>query len=39
MAEPTLIVEAMYRAMYEASVSDPDRFWGEHGKRVDSIKP
>ena len=28
-----------YAAMYAASVSDPARFWGEHGKRVDWIKP
>ena len=39
MAEPTLIVEAMYHAMYEASIRDPETFWGEHGKRVDWIKP
>ncbi|MEM9278360.1 MAG: acetate--CoA ligase [Pseudomonadota bacterium] len=30
---------AKYKEMYEASVSDPDAFWGEHGKRVDWIKP
>ena len=28
-----------YRAWYEQSVSDPDGFWGEHGKRIDWIKP
>lgn len=28
-----------YDAMYAASVSDPDAFWGEHGKRLDWIKP
>ncbi|KAJ56360.1 acetyl-CoA synthetase [Actibacterium mucosum KCTC 23349] len=28
-----------YPKMYEASVSDPDGFWGEHGKRIDWIKP
>ena len=28
-----------YRAMYDASVADPDKFWGEHGKRVDWIRP
>jgi acetyl-CoA synthetase len=28
-----------YAAMYEASVTDPEAFWGEHGKRVDWIKP
>ncbi|EEX11100.1 acetyl-coenzyme A synthetase [Ruegeria lacuscaerulensis ITI-1157] len=25
--------------MYEESVSDPEAFWGEHGKRIDWIKP
>ena len=28
-----------YARMYAASVSDPDAFWGEHGKRIDWIKP
>jgi acetyl-CoA synthetase len=31
--------DAKYQAMYEASIKDPDKFWGEHGKRVDWIKP
>ncbi|MHC8508782.1 MAG: acetate--CoA ligase [Rhodospirillales bacterium] len=30
---------AAYLAMYEKSVSDPDAFWAEHGKRIDWIKP
>ena len=30
---------AKYKAMYEASVKDPATFWGEHGKRIDWIKP
>jgi acetyl-CoA synthetase len=38
MAEPTLIDDAMYRAMYEASIKDPETFWGEHGKRIDWIR-
>ena len=25
--------------MYEQSVADPEGFWGEHGKRIDWIKP
>ena len=25
--------------MYAASISDPDAFWAEHGKRIDWIKP
>jgi acetyl-CoA synthetase len=30
---------ATYDAMYAASMADPDAFWGEHGKRIDWIKP
>ena len=30
---------AGYEALYAASVSDPVAFWGEHGKRIDWIKP
>jgi acetyl-CoA synthetase len=30
---------AKYLEMYKRSVEDPDGFWGEHGKRVDWIKP
>ncbi len=33
------IDSAKYDAMYPASVSDPDAFWGEQGKRLDWIKP
>ncbi len=33
------IDDAKYTAMYQRSVSDPDGFWGEHGKRIDWIKP
>jgi acetyl-CoA synthetase len=28
-----------YAAMYAASVADPGAFWGEHGRRLDWIKP
>jgi acetyl-CoA synthetase len=38
-AEPTFIDNAMYRATYEASIRDPEAFWGEHGKRIDWIRP
>ncbi len=31
--------EATYKAMYERSIKDPEGFWGEHGKRLDWIKP
>jgi len=30
---------AKYLEMYQASVDDPEGFWGEHGKRLDWIKP
>ena len=30
---------ARYEEMYAASVNDPDGFWGEHGLRIDWIKP
>ena len=33
------ISEAEYFPLYQQSVSDPDRFWAEHGKRIDWIKP
>ncbi len=28
-----------YASMYQASIADPDAFWGEQGKRVDWITP
>jgi acetyl-CoA synthetase len=31
--------DAKYREMYAQSVRDPEGFWGEHGKRIDWIKP
>ncbi|QIE45079.1 acetate--CoA ligase [Pseudohalocynthiibacter aestuariivivens] len=34
-----LIDAAKYEEMYAASITDPDAFWGEQGKRVDWIKP
>jgi acetyl-CoA synthetase len=33
------ISEADYFRLYQESVADPDRFWAEHGKRIDWIKP
>jgi len=30
---------AQYAARYQASITDPDTFWGEEGKRLDWIKP
>jgi acetyl-CoA synthetase len=31
--------DAKYKKMYNASVKDPAKFWGEHGKRIDWFKP
>ena len=31
--------DATYQDMYARSVHDPEGFWGEHGKRIDWIKP
>ncbi len=31
--------ESDYFKLYEASISDPEEFWAEHGKRIDWIKP
>ncbi len=39
VAKTALIDEATYRAWYDRSMKDPDGFWGEHGKRLDWIKP
>jgi len=33
------INDAKYKEMYARSVSDPQGFWAEHGKRIDWIKP
>jgi acetyl-CoA synthetase len=39
VAASALVDEAGYRAMYERSIRDPDGFWGEHGRRIDWIRP
>ena len=31
--------KATYEKMYAESIADPAAFWGEHGKRIDWIKP
>ncbi|MDH3240843.1 MAG: acetate--CoA ligase [Alphaproteobacteria bacterium] len=31
--------DAKYQEMYARSLEDPEGFWGEHGKRIDWIKP
>ena len=38
-AKRAYVDDAKYKAMYEASIKDPAGFWGEHGKRVDWIRP
>ncbi len=38
-AGQALIDEGQYNTMYAESVSNPDAFWGEHGKRIDWFKP
>ncbi|WP_343561186.1 acetate--CoA ligase [Kiloniella sp. b19] len=39
MAENAWINESRYLQMYEESVSDPEKFWGEHGKRLHWFEP
>ena len=38
-AANALVDDAKYQEMYKRSIEDPEGFWGEHGKRVDWIKP
>ena len=39
VAAHALIDKGRYDAMYKRSIDDPDGFWGEHGKRIDWIRP
>ena len=39
VAQSAWVNEAQYFKMYEESIKHPDKFWGEHAKRVDWIKP
>jgi acetyl-CoA synthetase len=39
ISKNALLDKAGYEAMYQASVQDPDAFWGEQGKILDWIKP
>ena len=39
IAANTLVDKQKYQEMYEASMANPDAFWGEQGKRLDWIKP
>ncbi len=34
-----LVDRAKYEDMYARSINDPNGFWGEHGRRIDWIKP
>jgi len=38
-AKRAFVDAAKYEEMYDRSVKDPASFWGEHGKRIDWIKP
>ncbi|GJD72155.1 acetate--CoA ligase [Methylobacterium goesingense] len=38
-SEGAHVDDAKYLAMYQASVSDPETFWAEHGKRIDWMTP
>ncbi|NNE80611.1 MAG: acetate--CoA ligase [Silicimonas sp.] len=39
MANDAHADKSTYETMYQASVDDPEAFWGEHGQRIDWIKP
>ena len=39
LAKGAKITKEKYAAMYQESVKDPVKFWGEQGKRIDWIKP
>ncbi|WP_026607302.1 acetate--CoA ligase [Methylocapsa acidiphila] len=38
-AKRAYVDAAKYKDMYARSISDPDGFWAEHGRRIDWIKP
>ena len=39
VAANALVDNAQYEKLYAESVADPDAFWGEHGRRIDWMKP
>ncbi|MFN4283716.1 MAG: acetate--CoA ligase [Alphaproteobacteria bacterium] len=39
LAQTAWIDAKAYEKMYAESVKDPDKFWGDHGRRLDWIKP
>ena len=38
-AKNAYINEEKYNTLYKQSIENPDRFWGEQGKRIKWIKP
>ena len=34
-----LVDDAKYQQMYAASIDNPEQFWGDHGKRLDWMRP
>lgn len=38
-ADKALVNDEQYQQMYQESIADPEKFWGEHGKRIDWFKP
>ena len=38
-AKRAWVNEAKYQEMYKRSLTDPQGFWGEHGKRIDWFRP
>jgi acetyl-CoA synthetase len=39
LAEKSLLTNEQYLADYQASINDPEKFWGEKGKILDWITP
>ena len=39
LAKRAWVDDARYQEMYARSITDPQGFWGEHGKRIDWFKP
>ncbi len=39
IAKSAWVDDDKYKDMYGQSVADPEKFWGEHGKRLEWIKP
>ena len=39
IAKNATITAEKYAAMYQQSITAPEKFWAEHGKRIDWVKP